>query len=38
MATFCKELLTKDGRLRELYEDVSMAIEYRERTNLSYGN
>lgn len=31
MATFCKELLTKDQKLNELYENVCAAIEYRER-------
>jgi hypothetical protein len=32
-ATFCKNLLTKDKKLNELYENICIAIEYRERVN-----
>jgi hypothetical protein len=33
MATFCKELLTRDVRLKELYRCVCAAVEQRERRN-----
>jgi hypothetical protein len=33
MATFCKDLLTKDRRLKELYLNVCMAIDQREMMN-----